>query len=89
MQAVSSLSLNSNLDGLVACPGQQVHFVCLANSPLLAWSSPQYIGPQGIRIEFSSIDSVGDTKTKMAAEATLLGLNGMNVSSSKLHITAS
>ena len=74
----------------MACPGQEVHFVCTTNSPLVAWSSTEYIGPRGIRIEFSAVlDSVGATVTMMGAEATLLGVNGDNVTSSKLVITVS
>ena len=74
----------------MACPGQEVHFVCTTNSPLVAWSSTEYIGPRGIRIEFSAaLDSVGTTVTMMGAEATLLGVNGDNVTSSKLVITVS
>ena len=91
ISAVSSqLSLNNSLDGSLACPGQQILFVCLVNSPQLVWSSQQYIGQLGVRIEFSaSIDNVGDTREMMGANATLLGLNGANIISSELRITAS
>ena len=88
--AVLSQSLNSSLDGLLACPGQEIYFVCHVNSPLLLWSSLEYIGPPGVRIEFSAIlDGVGDIMRAMNAEATLLSVNGLNVTSSELIITAS
>ena len=64
--------------------------MCTANSPLVAWNSTDYIGPPGIRIELSAaLDSVGTKVTMMDAEATLLGVNGDNVTSSKLIITVS
>ena len=64
--------------------------MCTTNSPLVSWSSTEYIGPRGIRIEFSAaLDSVGTKVTMMGAEAMLLGVNGDNVTSSKLIITVS
>ena len=74
----------------MACSGQQIRYECLANSPELFWSSPEYIGPTGVMIEFSgSIDNVGTTKRAGNAEATLLGLDGINVTSSELVILVS
>ena len=74
----------------MACPGQQVRFECLANSPELIWSSPEYIGPTGVRIEFSgTLDTIGTTKRAGNAEATLIGLDGINVTSSELVILVS
>ena len=89
--AVTPLLLSNNLNGsTVACSGQQITYECLANSPELFWSSPEYIGPTGVRIEFSgSIDNVGAERRAGNAVATLLGLHGRNVTSSELVITAS
>lgn len=86
--AITPLSLSNN--STVACSGQQIRYECLANSPELFWSSPEYIGPTGVMIEFSgSIDNVGAERRAGNAAATLLGLNGRNVTSSELVITAS
>ena len=89
--AIISLSLNDNLNGsTVACPGQQVRFVCHANSPVLYWFSSEYIGPPGVRIEFSkAFDLIGTTVRVENAVATLLSANEGNVTSSELVITAS
>ena len=89
LQTVSGVTINSNLNGSLACPGQLIRLVCNVNSPLLAWSSPQYIGPPGVRIEFTSDDDEGSvTPGLMETNAVLLGVNGTNVTSSELNVIA-
>ena len=84
---VAALLLNGST---VACPGELVHFVCHGNSTQLHWSSLQYIGPSGVRIEFSgALDSIGTTRRAENAVATLVDINGDNVIRSELVITAS
>ena len=72
------------------CPGEQIRFVCNVTSPLLAWSSAEFIGqPPGIRIEFTSLITVGTVIQGMnGTNATLLGVSGTNVTSSELHVFA-
>ena len=87
--SVLSVSVNSNLNGSLVCPGQHLWFICTINAPILAWSSNEYIGPPGTRIEFSIIDSNGRTKTEGSAEARLLGSNEVNVTLPELQLVAS
>ena len=65
--------------------------MCRADTPLMYWFSPEYIGePPSFRIELSGeIDHIGIPKRGMNAVAELLGVNGRNVTSSELVLTAS
>ena len=56
--------LNSTLrPGLYACPGDILDFVCKTrDSPILTWSSDEYIGVDGESIEFLNIEPSGTVK---------------------------
>ena len=79
------------------CPGEEVNIICeIRGSPILAWSSNEYIGGGGIRFEFLIIDSVGATITShvnpnTVTVATLINRtieNGVVILVSQLHIIA-
>ena len=76
----------------MACPGQRIRFECTVDSPILAWSSPQYIRQASTRnrIEFTTIDDIGTvTPSSMGTSAMLIDKNDVNVTESWLYITAS
>ena len=84
--------INSTLlRGQYACPNQQVLFTCETNGSLImAWSSLQYIGPSGIRLELIADDGVGHmVRSVMTSDtvATLTRINGDKVVASQLRIT--
>lgn len=77
-------------------PGDVLKFVCeTLNSPILAWSSDEYVGEGGILLEFLSIDRNGTVKRSTSNPNTSAVLtrsferNGVNVIISNLTITVS
>ena len=57
-------TLHSTFYGVnFAYDGEMVTFTCVArNSTLIAWSSNEYIGSDGLRLEFASIERVGTNR---------------------------
>ena len=73
------------------CPNEEIVFTCRTNGLALAWINDEYIGLgiNGHRLEFGSLDSVGDMMSindKIFAELTM---KGDGVMESQLHITVS
>lgn len=90
--------LNSTLSTrLIAYPGQEVVFTCeTRNSLLLTWTSEDYIGSGGDRLETLFIDSPGIKKSNSRNPSTFATLimaskdsSGVRVIVSELHIIAS
>ena len=83
-----------NSSGLYACPGDDVTFTCeTRDSPILVWRSDQYIGLNGVQIEFLSIDPLGTISVSMVDPRTVAELinksnhNGTSIIISQLNIT--
>ena len=78
------------------CPGEEVTFTCeTRGSPVITWSSDEYIGIRGTQLQFTIIDSVGTTRTSDHVNpntvATLINVtneNGDDVLVSQLRIVA-
>jgi hypothetical protein len=72
------------------CPGQEVTITCeTRGSQIIAWTSDEYIGRQGVQLEFLSIDPVGVTRRTSSAVASLINNtndNGVTVLVSQLRI---
>ena len=82
-----------NFSGLPACPGDVLSFTCVTrDSPILTWSSDQYIGVGGEQLEILSIDSPGTTFVSMVDPSTVAVLtnttdhNGTSIIMSQLSI---
>ena len=78
------------------CPGVGVTFTCeTRGSPIIAWTSDQYIEVGGTQLEFGAIASVGDVVRSPVYSDTVatLTVNGMidgeQVLESTLHIVTS
>ena len=73
-----------------ACPNQEVLFTCeTSGSLVMAWSSLQYIGPNGVRLELIAADGVGhEVRSVVNSDtvATLTRINGHEVLASELRI---
>ena len=93
----SDVVLTSTLhNGKVALNHQRVVFTCTANtsSSIIHWSSNEYIGGGGYRLDLFSGDCVGASQNSSfvpATNATCVSVtheNGINIIVSELHITA-
>ena len=91
----SDVVLSSSLDGTsTAYPQQVINFTCVTRgSPVLAWSSDDYIG-DGVFLEFSSVVPVGTTLRAVNSDtvAVLVDVSmesGVTVLESTLQITVS
>ena len=77
------------------CPGEKVIFTCVVQGPVLAWSSEEYIGSGGTRLEFGTVDKLMTNKTaanRSSTIATLLSINesgGVTKMESQLEILVS
>jgi hypothetical protein len=75
------------------CPGEKITFTCATNGSVVAWISNEYIGINGIQLEFSSRYPVGRNETSMINHintfANLTMKEGDRVIESQLHITVS
>ena len=58
-------TLHSTFYGVnFAYAGENVTFTCMAReSSLIAWSSNEYIGSDGLRLEFASVEPVGSMQS--------------------------
>ena len=77
------LSLTSTLHsteyGLkFAYDGETVRFNCIAMGNSMAWSSDEYIGSDGNRLEFVSIEPKGTEYRAGQTVATLISISNMN-----------
>ena len=85
------------LDNLNLCPGEEVLINCeTRGSPIIAWTSEEYIEQGGTQLEFATFNNVGDTRISPVnpnTNATLIGKfdsNGnVQVLQSQLRIIAS
>lgn len=78
----------------IAYNGQRVTFTCrITNSEILEWTSNEYIGTGGDRLQFLRIDPIGTIiKTSPTTVATLINSyteNRVTVMVSELHIIVS
>ena len=74
------------------CPGEEVIFTCVVQGPHLSWSSDEYIGRDGERLEFGTINKPNETSNYSSTVATLLSKierNGVTEIVSRLEIIAS
>ena len=73
-----SINLTSSLANEYAYPEQTVYFWCVVtNSPILAWSSPNYIGDNGIQLEILAIDQPGTIMTSNVDPNTVATLSNV------------
>lgn len=74
-----SSTLHITVTGVqVVYDGEIVNFTCVTrNSSIIAWSSDDYIGTQGTRLELIAAESLGTTKIASTglANATLISVN--------------
>ena len=86
-------TLHSTVYGLkFAYDGETVTFTCVTEGNSMAWSSDEYIGSDGNRLEFVSIEREGTTHRAGQAVATLVNIsdiNGLIILKSVLHILVS
>ena len=75
------------------CPGEEVNITCEAReSSLIAWASDDYIGADGVQLEFILFDSIGTTRTSSMNPNTVATLinktveEGVHVLVSQLRI---
>ena len=95
--AVSQVTLSSTLGmGKSACLGERINFTCTVNgSRILSWSSNEYIGSNGIQLEFSTFDENGSRINSSVSPDTyatldmVINANGMFTLQSTLHIAVS
>ena len=88
-----NVTINSTISsGQLVCPGDQVNFTCeTRGSDIIAWTSKEYIGSGGARVEFSFLD-VKTMKVDQNTVATLISadnVNGIRTLISRLTITVS
>jgi hypothetical protein len=92
-----NLTADTLLEDDTACPYQTVNFTCQTTGPL-AWSSDEYIGTGGRRLEFGRGNSIGDIRRSginYSIYAVLVNTvsidpdNSINITTSTLHIKAS
>ena len=58
-QMISSMVV----DGESVCLGREINFTCqTSGSQSIAWTSSQYIDPDGSRLDFAQFNTVGQTK---------------------------
>ena len=88
--------LTSSLSTEYAYPEQAVMFRCVTiNSPILAWSSPEYIGENGVQLELLSVNTPGITMTSQIDSNTVAILSnvttedGQTVIESNLRVVVS
>ena len=93
-QEMVTLSSTLNADR-VAVSQQQVVFTCVTRgSPILEWSSEEYIGTGGVELQFPSINCIGVNKTghtdpNTVATCLSVSQTGETVIQSQLIIIAS
>ena len=72
------INLTSSLHTEYAYLEQPIMFRCVViNSPILAWSSPNYIGENGIQLEFLSVSEPGAHMTSAVDPNTVAMLNSV------------
>ena len=71
-----TVSLSSTLPGNnKVCPGAEIIFTCVVHGPHLSWSSDEYIGVDGRRMEFGIKDDIGKQHHRLSTIATLLNIS--------------
>ena len=80
-------------NGQSPCPGEEITFTCVTRgSPVLAWTSDQYIEQGGTQLEFATFDNENETRTIPINPNTVATLtrkameNGEQVLESELRI---
>ena len=67
-QVLTNVTMTTSLNGMRytyaasinVCPGDEINIICeIEGSPILGWSSDQYIGTGGVQLEFTTSDSAG------------------------------
>ena len=85
-------TLHSTEYGLkFAYDGEIIRFTCVVEGNSMAWSSDEYIGSDGDRLEFVSIESKGTEYRVGQTVATLVNVsnvNGKAILESQLQISA-
>ena len=88
-----NITITTSFEGNYVCPNDEIVFTCTTNGSALAWINDEYIGLgiNGHRLEFGSVDSVGDMMMSAINEKTFAELTakGDGVMESQLHITVS
>ena len=81
-------------DGQSPCPGEIITLTCVTRgSPILAWTSDQYIEQGGTQLEFATFNNEGETRSSPINTDTVATLtrkameNGQQVLESQLRIT--
>ena len=91
-QSVSSTLIN----GTIACPGEIVFTCETRGSPIIAWSSEEYVAPGNVQLAFAGqVNEVGDTRNSTSIQGTVATLtnnmldeNGTRILVSILRIVA-
>ena len=87
------ISVNTTLPSdRQVCPGEEVSFICVVQGEILSWSSEEYMGRDGERLEFATVDKPNETSNYSSTVATLLNKierNGVTEIVSQLKLIAS